>query len=72
MEIAHAQGFVVGSAKLVADVLLSVFDAAEEPAHTSAKRLDQIPQVHGIPQRTKTEEATPVWQSRLLQTNGSL
>lgn len=73
MEIAHAQVvFVVGSAELVADIFLPPLDTAHEPAHTSGKSLDEIPQVQGIPQSTQTQEAASVGQRRLLQANGAL
>lgn len=56
IEIVH----VVSVLTAVADIFLASTDATEEPANTAAKSLDKVPNIHGIPDGSKTHDAALV------------
>ena len=61
LQVVHVQTAVhrgVFAGRLVADVLVAVLNADEEPADAAAEGLEDIPQVDGVPQGSHAEEAT--------------
>lgn len=60
-QVRHADGALAGAVlakgRVVARVLVSVLDADEEPPDTATEGLDNVPQVHGVPQGLDADEA---------------